>query len=66
MSNNQSPYFKGALWLGLLVLIPITALMFASLRADSEAPRWVVITFQFHLSVPAQFLAELLLAFLRC
>ena len=45
MSNKNSAYFKGAIWLGLLVLIPVTALLFVLLRADSQAPRWVVITF---------------------
>lgn len=45
MSENQTPYFKGALWLGLLVLIPVTALIIASLRAESEAPKWIVFLF---------------------
>ncbi|MBC8506848.1 MAG: hypothetical protein ISR58_00700 [Anaerolineales bacterium] len=45
MNNSQTPYFKGAIWLGLVVLIPITALLFSSLRAEPEAPRWIVILF---------------------
>jgi len=43
MSDGQTPYFKGAIWLGLLVLIPVTALLFSALRAESEAPKWIVI-----------------------
>ncbi len=45
MNDGQTPYFRGAIWLGLIILIPITALLFASLRAESEAPRWIIILF---------------------
>lgn len=45
MSDGQTPYFRGAIWLGLLVLIPITALLFSLLRAEPEVPRWIIILF---------------------
>ncbi len=45
MSGKNSPYFKRALWLGLLVLIPVTALTIVLLRAESGAPKWIVILF---------------------
>jgi len=45
MSNKNTPYFKGALWIGLLVLIPVTALLLSALRAESEAPKWIGILF---------------------
>lgn len=48
MSDKNSPYFKGAIWLGLVFLLAGGAVMVQSLRvdmADTNAPRWVGFAF---------------------
>ena len=46
MSENKDPFMKGAVWFGLILLLPSAAGMFAILNADAEsfdlAPRWIV------------------------
>lgn len=46
MSDNKSPYLKGAVWFGLLFILPGAFLMLIALSADAEnfdaAPRWIV------------------------
>ena len=46
MTDKKSPYLKGAVWLGLVFLLPSAASMFAILSADADAfdlaPRWLV------------------------
>jgi hypothetical protein len=45
MDKANSPYFKGAIWLGLVVLIPISGLLYSALTSEASAPRWVGILF---------------------
>ena len=44
--ENKYPFMKGAVWIGLIVMLPSAAGMFAILNADVEtfdlAPRWIV------------------------
>ena len=45
MSANKDPFMKGAVWIGLVLLLPSAAGMFAILNAEAEsfdlAPRWI-------------------------
>jgi len=48
MSNKNTPYFKGALWIGLLVLIPSANFLYTALTADAaelDGPNWVGVAF---------------------
>jgi hypothetical protein len=45
MAETSSPYFKGAIWLGLVVLIPISALLYSAFSNEISTPRWVGILF---------------------
>lgn len=48
MSKENAPYFKGAFWLGLLILIPSAWLLYKALTADSaslNAPKWIGVAF---------------------
>lgn len=48
MSKENTPYFKGAFWLGLLILIPSAWLLYKALTADSaslNAPKWIGVAF---------------------
>lgn len=46
MSENKDLFMKGAVWIGLVILLPSAAGMFSILNADAEtfdlAPRWIV------------------------
>lgn len=46
MSENKSPFLKGAVWLGLVFMLPSAAGMISIVTADAEtfdlAPRWIV------------------------
>jgi hypothetical protein len=45
MSSKEDPYLKGAVWIGLVIMLPSAAGMFGILNADAEsfeaAPRWL-------------------------
>ncbi len=48
MSEKPPPYFKGALWLGLVILIPCAVLLNKALTADAadlDGPKWVGVAF---------------------
>ena len=48
MSDKNSPYFKGAVWLGLVVLFAGGAVMLQSIRVgmeDTTTPRWIGFVF---------------------
>ncbi|MCP4140061.1 MAG: hypothetical protein GY755_07190 [Chloroflexi bacterium] len=48
MSEKNSLYFKGAIWLGLVVLLAGAAVMVQSIRVemtDSTTPRWIGFAF---------------------
>ena len=44
--EKKSPFMKGAVWIGLVIMLPAAAGMIAILNADAEsfdaAPRWLV------------------------
>ncbi|GAB4434077.1 MAG: hypothetical protein Kow002_21250 [Anaerolineales bacterium] len=46
MAGEKSPFFKGAIWIGLLVMLPTAWMMISVLNAEPEsfalAPRWLV------------------------
>lgn len=46
MSENKDPFLKGAVWIGLLIMLPSAVGMIAILNAEPEsfdlAPRWIV------------------------
>jgi hypothetical protein len=43
--NNKDPFLKGAVWLGLVLIVPSAIYMFVILNAEAEsfdlAPRWI-------------------------
>lgn len=48
MSDNKSPYFKGAIWFGLVFLLVGGAVMILSVTVgmeDTTTPRWIGIIF---------------------
>jgi len=45
MSETNSPYFRGAIWLGLVVLIPISVLLYYAISTEFSDPRWLGILF---------------------
>lgn len=44
--NNKDPFLKGAVWIGLLIMLPSAVYMFVILNTEAEsfnlAPRWIV------------------------
>lgn len=46
MSENKDPFMKGAVWIGLSLMLPSAIFMFIILNAEAEsfnlAPRWIV------------------------